>query len=446
MALISKPNFGELVEAERWDAETYTPLLRALDVRFRNEPTLVSLATVTHPTEIPRIYSEREDAVPFFRAQNIRPILPETDSLVLIPREVAESLPTNRLETGDVLVTRSGAFSGVATAYLGPTGTCYTSGEGVILRSRGNIDGAYLAVFLNTVPGGALCRRAIYGSGQPHIGPKYLERMRVPRLGRLESTSADLVRRAQQELQSAGSVYPEAEAELLDRLGWSKVARQPREVSFSADFSRLKTAGRSDAEYFHPHAARIHAMLAKQRRYISEVADLRGETFTPELGRSFHYIEIRDISANTAVSGTEFRGEDAPSRAQQYVRAGDVITSTVRPLRRLSGLVAPEQDGWVCSSGFAVLKSRGVPPEYLVAYLRLPPVCELMDAWTLASMYPAIRVPDLLRLPVFLPEKHLLNRICAAVVTAREAQKRAQAKLAEAKQLIEDAFSNNQRQ
>jgi hypothetical protein len=56
MALISKPNFGELVEAERWDAETYTPLLRALDVRFRNEPTLVSLATVTHPTEIPRIY------------------------------------------------------------------------------------------------------------------------------------------------------------------------------------------------------------------------------------------------------------------------------------------------------------------------------------------------------------------------------------------------------
>jgi hypothetical protein len=169
MAVISKPPFAELAEAQRWDAEGFTPFLRRLDMKFVSAPKLTTLATVTHPSEIPRIYSEAKDAVPFLRAQNIRPFLPDTDNLALIPATVAEDLPTNRLETGDVLVTRSGAFSGVATVFLGESGSSYTSGEGIIVRSLGEIDGAYLAAFFNTTAGSALCRRAIYGSGQPHV-------------------------------------------------------------------------------------------------------------------------------------------------------------------------------------------------------------------------------------------------------------------------------------
>jgi hypothetical protein len=75
-----------------------------------------------------------------------------------------------------------------------------------------------------------------------------------------------------------------------------------------------------------------------------------------------------------------------------------------------------------------------------VAYLRLPPVCELMDASTLASMYPAITVPDLLRVPFFIPEKKLVEDICAAVTAARSASHAAQVKLDEAKRLVEQAI------
>jgi hypothetical protein len=83
-----------------------------------------------------------------------------------------------------------------------------------------------------------------------------------------------------------------------------------------------------------------------------------------------------------------------------------------------------------------------LPPEYLVAYLRLPPVCELMDACTLASMYPAITVPDLLRVPFFIPEQELVENICDAVTAARSARQAAEAKLAEAKLLVEDALES----
>src|SRR5947209_8744327 len=105
------------------------------------------------------------------------------------------------------------------------------------------IDGAYLAVFFNTTAGFALCRRAIYGSGQPPVGPKYLERVRVPRLGGLEKKVADLVRTAHRELDAAKNAYPSAEAELLDRLGWTDLPKQTRELSYSANLSTLAAAG-----------------------------------------------------------------------------------------------------------------------------------------------------------------------------------------------------------
>jgi hypothetical protein len=186
---------------------------------------------------------------------------------------------------------------------------------------------------------------------------------------------------------------------------------------------------------------KILARLSEQGLRIRDVATLREEVFSPTLGRKFRYIEIGDVAANTLVSSVELLGEDAPSRAKNIVRGGDVIASTVRPIRRLSGLIAREQDGWVCSSGFAVLRPHGVSPEYLVAYLRLPPVCELMDAYTTATMYPAISVPDLLNMPFYQPDDRLVTRLCETLRHVRTASGNAERKLEEARRLIEAAIA-----
>ena len=252
MALISKLPFAELGETQRWDAECFAPNLRALDAKFAKAPLLTTLASVTHPSEIARIYCDTDKGVPFIRAQNIRPLLPDMTDVAKIKPEIASVLPVNRLETNDVLVTRSGAYSGVATVYLGSAGKCYTSGEGIIVRSLGDIDGAYLVAFFNTLPGSALCRRAIYGSGQPHIGPKYLERIRVPRIGKLEAKAAQLIREAHNQIETTKNSYPEAEVELLERLGWEELEKQSHELCFSTNFLNLSTTARNDAERFHP--------------------------------------------------------------------------------------------------------------------------------------------------------------------------------------------------
>ncbi len=106
-------------------------------------------------------------------------------------------------------------------------------------------------------------------------------------------------------------------------------------------------------------------------------------------------MNLADILKDSNYKLSQFTDE-APSRAQWIVKPNDVITSTVRPTRRLSALIKPEQDNYICSSGFAVLKPTKVEPEVLLVYFRSPIVCKILDLHTTASMYPAISTEDLL--------------------------------------------------
>jgi hypothetical protein len=461
MAVISNPGFAELAEAQRWDAEAFTPFLRCLDMKFADAPKLTALATVTHPAEIPRVYSEAADAVPFLRAQNIRPFLPDTENLALIPATVAEDLPTNRLQTGDVLVTRSGAFSGVAAVFLGESGSSYTSGEGLIIRSLGKIEGAYLAVFFNTNAGSALCRRAIYGSGQPHVGPKYLERVRVPRLGRIEKQVAKLVRDAHGKLDAAKRAYPEAETELLDRLGWAELTKHTRELSYCADLSALTAAARSDAEFFQPHCQRL-------RNRIRKAGGQRIGKFCPEPNRGVQpeFAENGTVlvldSKSIRPQGVEPSSEkvtqafhDSDFVAKGRVRSGDVLLNCTG--RGTLGRAACYQldASAVCDNHVAILRPNPqvCEPRYLALFLNSPAGLTQSEQFqTGSSGQLEIYLQHIQQFLVFLPltkrgaiDLAWQKKLAAKVETATRAREEAKAYLAEAKRLVEEVLESQQR-
>ncbi len=158
----------------------------------------------------------------------------------------------------------------------------------------------------------------------------------------------------------------------------------------------------------------------------------------------FHYIEIGDLAADGAATSHVVPGEEAPSRATWIVQPGDVITSTVRPNRCLTGLIEPQQAENICSSGFAVLTPKGIPGELLFAYLRLPVICELMDLHTTASMYPAISTTDLMRLPFLLPDDATIKKVKHQITAARAARREAHTLLEKAKQAVEVAIEKNE--
>ena len=107
-------------------------------------------------------------------------------------------------------------------------------------------------------------------------------------------------------------------------------------------------------------------------------------------------------------------------------------------------MIEPEQAGNICSSGFAVLPPpqppKGIPGELLFAYLRLPVICELMDLHTTASMYSAISITDLMRLPFLLPDDATIKKLTKQITPARAAH----ALFENAKRTVEIAIEKNE--
>ena len=179
-------------------------------------------------------------------------------------------------------------------------------------------------------------------------------------------------------------------------------------------------------------------IMAQSGKTVNDVARLAKRRFKPKPGQSFQYIEIGGVGQAGYAESQTVPGENAPSRAQWIVKAGDVITSTVRPIRRLSAFIELEQDGYVCSSGFAVLEPTAIEPEVLLAYLRLPVVCEILDLHTSASMYPAISITDLLDIPFPIPSDKVRTRVVELVKKSQENQREAKRLLEQAKRRVEE--------
>ena len=155
-----------------------------------------------------------------------------------------------------------------------------------------------------------------------------------------------------------------------------------------------------DARFFAPRIQALLDILSGDGLTVGDLATPRRQKFEPGACERFNYIEIRDIDGVGSAGSTQFACVDAPSRATWHVKPDDIITSTVRPIRRLSAQIAPEQDGCVCSSGFVVIQPRSIAPELLLTYLRLPVICELLDLYTSASMYPAINAAHIFGLHI----------------------------------------------
>ena len=254
---------------------------------------------------------------------------------------------------------------------------------------------------------------------------------------------ANVVDLAHEEMSKARAHAAQAEKTLLRAVGLGNW-QPPEPLTYTRSASDAFAAGRLDADYFAPRVADLLQKLGNTGMTIGSVAPARHERFALTKEGAFDYIEIGDMRADGTVNSTRLSTEEAPSRATQHVRTGDVLTSCVRPIRRLSALITPTQDGFVCSSGFVVLQPQAVPAEVLLTYLRLRAVCELMDLHTSASLYPAISEADLLALPYHPIPKDAEMQIVNAVQSSHSARRKAQALLEAAKRAVEIAIEQNE--
>lgn len=385
-----------------------------------------------------------DEGVPFLRCVNIKDGFADFTDVLFISPGAHKLLWKSAVRPGMMLLTMSGSVGNTTVAQKDWPYPVNSNQDIAKITPKAGVSVHYLAAFFNSRYGQIQLERIPVGSVQQHVFLWMIEKLTVPRFSDgLEGNIADVVKAAYAQQGKANASFGGAASILADTLGLANW-HPPDPLTYTRHASEVFAARRVDSLYFSPRVSQLLQVLARDNARIGDVAPARHEEFVAGSSGEFDYIEISDIQADGTAASNRLPQSEAPSRATWYVRPGDVLASTVRPIRRLSAIVAPEQDSFVCSSGFVVLAPQTVSPELFLTYLRLPQVCELMDLHTSASMYPAISEGDLLNLPFRRIPSDVERKIVAAVRRSHSARREARNLLDRAKRAVEIAIEQSE--
>lgn len=160
---------------------------------------------------------------------------------------------------------------------------------------------------------------------------------------------------------------------------------------------------------------------------VSDVADLVKDKRDPQTSQNsetqprFTYTSISDVNVDTGEitdSQSIFR-EEAPSRARQVAKAGDIIISTTRPTRGCIAVVPDELDDTIFSTGFCIIRPKeNIDSNVLKFLLRLPSTAEQFRKWSAGVSYPAILPADVMKTQIPRLSSNIQKAISKPLTTA----------------------------
>ena len=133
---------------------------------------------------------------------------------------------------------------------------------------------------------------------------------------------------------------------------------------------------------------------------------------------TIQYIDISSIdNTNYRISDhKEYLVKEAPSRARQIIRGGDILFSTVRPYLKNIAQVTDQYDGEIASTGFSVLRpALGVEPKYLYFYCTYREFINSLCEDQYGVSYPAVKDDQVRAKFIRLPPENEQHRIVAKI-------------------------------
>lgn len=117
-----------------------------------------------------------------------------------------------------------------------------------------------------------------------------------------------------------------------------------------------------------------------------------------------NYIEIGDVSIERGINQfSTVKISQAASRARRIVKTNDIIISTVRTYLKAIAKIPSEFNGFIVSTGFIVLRSRKINPNFLHYIVQNETFIEEIISMSVGASYPAISSSNLLSIPVPFP-------------------------------------------
>ena len=133
-------------------------------------------------------------------------------------------------------------------------------------------------------------------------------------------------------------------------------------------------------------------------RTLLDVTAPKVEQLGPRSDEEFVYVDISSIDTERKriVEPKRLPSNEAPSRAKQRLKKGDVLVSMTRPNRNAVAIVPAELDGAIGSTGFHVLRARdGVDPRWIFNAVQTKSFIASMEDLVQGALYPAVRPKDI---------------------------------------------------
>jgi type I restriction-modification system DNA methylase subunit len=197
------------------------------------------------------------------------------------------------------------------------------------------------------------------------------------------------------------------------------------ELTFGRRVPQVEQSARWDAAYHASIPIAVERQIKNIHSHsilVTDIAQLSSERIDPRKLKqeTFEYIEISDVDPRTCmIHPKTLLCSEAPSRARKVVHAGDVLFSTVRPDRKIVGIVRDNQEGNICTTGFAVLRPKNVNSLTLAYLLKTDFVITQVMRNNMGIAYPAIEEACLLEIiiPIRLELLLSLNDNAQAILT-----------------------------
>jgi type I restriction enzyme S subunit len=132
---------------------------------------------------------------------------------------------------------------------------------------------------------------------------------------------------------------------------------------------------------------------------------------------AFNYISLEDVDRGQLGGFTEETFATSPSRARRVLRPGDVLMATVRPALQSHLLYNGAPERAVCSTGFAVLRSKRdrAVPGFIFAQLFSQSIGTQIERILAGTSYPAINRADVRQLLIECPQVDEQTAIAAVL-------------------------------
>jgi len=437
MAVWSEITSKNIADSDRIDSEHYKPQFLKIESKLQGYELLWKyVIDIIHPGEFPRRYDE--DGWSVLRTQNVRPMSIEIEGNELFLNEnIASNLTKNRIEFGDILVTRTGANFGQTSLFTDERNKAIVTSHSLIIKTNNRIDPAYLALYLNTSFGRALIDKGMYGSYQPEIAPKFLKKIPIPKFDINEeekiSKSVYLAYKLKQQSQS---LYTQAQQLLEQELGLDKMTFE-KPVGYEARFSEVMEGRRIDSQCYSPKHINYEKYLRANSRYelLRNVLSgtLKGKQMVALEKGNLKYVSIKDIQGLELITDSFCKPVPDKRIAEKNTLLLAITGATIGKV----GIVNRYDSLAFSGDLLALITKDSITPHYLLAVLQSPIGQSQCFRWITGSTNGHLAPNDVGKIVVPRLKEKSEQKIAGFIVDALSARNESEELLEQAKSRVE---------